>query len=84
LINLNDIDFKDYQTIYDDYMSGLNTQENMLTIYGGPVTAQDTKMDLFGELKLTFSRPVVFPTTVLTIFDDSYEEEVPELKPTQG
>lgn len=64
-------------------MAEQQTVENYLQLYGGPVTSKTPKMDHYGKLTFSFSRPVIFPAELLKDFDSSFKEEVPVLKPTE-
>ena len=51
--------------------------------FGGPVDFPEPKADSFGHLSIIFSRPIVFPTILVTEYDKSYVAEIPDLKPTE-
>lgn len=73
----------DYDNIYDDYMAELKTVDNYVELYGGPVTSTKPKMDAFGKLTFSFSRPISYPAELLEGYDSTYKEKVPELKPSK-
>ena len=63
-------------------MRNYDTVENYLRVYGGPVSAK-VQMDDLGKLEVEFSRPIVYPKKLISKFDSDYEEQVPELTPTE-
>ena len=67
-------------------MANYGTTENWLRSYGGEVEFEntDTELDKSGEIKIKFSRPVVFPRELLVDFDTGYREYPPELKLTEA
>ena len=76
---MDNIGFRDYNTIKNEYLEKLKTVEKQLIAYGGPVTVINPQMNKSGKLTLTFNRPIVFPTKILTFYDPDYNEVIPHL-----
>ena len=58
-------------------MANYGTDENWLQSYGGDVVIttkdeSDSKLDESGQIKIKFSRPIVFPNFLMRQFDDTY------------
>ena len=62
-------------------MRGYDTVKNYKRVYGGDVTATGS-MDENGNLILNFSRPIVYPKDLIASLNDTYDERIPELVPT--
>ena len=64
-------------------MATYGTPENYLRVYGGPVESQSAEMDKNGLTKISLNREVRYPRDLLLDFDTSYQEDIPELVPTE-
>ena len=56
----------------DSYLRSYGTEENFLRAFGGQVEFPVPKADSHGHLSIAFSRPVVFPTALVSEYDASY------------
>ena len=66
----------------DKFLESYGTAENFLRAYGGQVDFPEPELSQDGLLQIAFSRPIVFPTSLISEYDSDYIEVVPELKPT--
>ena len=55
------------------------TEESYLDAYGGEVTTEQPKISMFGEFALTFNRPIIFPTDLVSDYIEGYVEDLPEV-----
>ena len=67
----------------DQFLENYGTEENFLRAYGGAVEFPEPLIDNNGYLDIIFSRPVVFPASLIVEYNSDYEEVIPELKPTE-
>lgn len=67
----------------DQFLESYGTEENYLRAYGGLVEFPEPKFDKNGYLSIVFSRPVVFPTSLIAEYNSDYQEVIPELRPTE-
>ena len=60
--------------LLDTFMSNYGKPENYLRCFGGLVVADTTKtgIDVYGLLTVPFSRPVVFPTDLIKLYNHDY------------
>ena len=56
----------------DSYLRSYGTEENFLRAFGGQVEFPEPKADSQGHLSIAFSRPVVFPTALVSEYDAGY------------
>ena len=70
-----------YDGILGLFMANYGTPENWLRSYGGSVKFGDVDQSLSksSEIKIKFSRPIVFPRELISVYDPSYRENVPKL-----
>ena len=68
----------------DKFMEGYGTEENYLRAYGGQVEFPEPEISKNGNLKIVFSRSIVFPQELIADYNSDYIEVVPELKLTEA
>ena len=67
----------------DHFLESYGTEENFLRAYGGRVEIPEPQPSKNGSLSIAFSRPLVFPQSLISPFDSNYVEVIPELRPTE-
>ena len=67
----------------EHYLDSYGTEENYLRVYGGQVEFPEPTASETGELVIKFSRPIVFPESLIAPYNSEYVEQVPRLWPTE-
>ena len=67
----------------DHFLESYGTAENFLRVYGGRVEFAEPSPSKDGNLSITFSRPLVFPKSLVEPYDRDYVEVIPKLEPTE-
>ena len=67
----------------DHFLESYGTEENFLRAYGGRVEFPEPEPSKNGSLSIAFSRPLVFPQSLIAPYDSDYVEVIPKLQPTE-
>ena len=66
------VQFENLEDMVDSFLRSYGTEENFLRAFGGQVEFPEPTADSNGGLSIAFSRPIVFPTALVSEYDASY------------